>query len=76
MPPSDRHTGPLYTTRGHWSGWDFWDDAKECARHCLYLLADEPRRQAIAAAGHRWALRNNHFNEPVMQRIIDTALGA
>jgi len=51
-----------------------WDDAVECAEQCLALLADEPRRRAIAAAGHDRALRNNHFNEPVMQRILDALL--
>ena len=53
----------------------FWRDAAECAEQCKALLADEPRRQAIAAAGHARALRNGHYNEQVMARILETALG-
>jgi len=51
----------------------FWDDAAECAEQCRALLADEARRKAIAAAGHVRALRNGHYNEEVMQGIIDAA---
>jgi hypothetical protein len=53
----------------------FFDDAEECARLCHELLADEPRRKAIAAAGHARALRNGHYNERVMARILDEAIG-
>ena len=52
----------------------FWSDAAECAGQCLALLSDEPRRQAIAAAGHARALRNGHYNEQVMARILDAAI--
>ena len=52
----------------------FRSDAAECARQCMALLADEPRRQAIAAAGHARALRNGHYNERVMARILDAAI--
>ena len=41
----------------------------------MVLLADEPRRKAIAAAGHARALRNGHYNERVMARILDVATG-
>ena len=53
----------------------FWSDAAECAGQCMALLADEPRRKAIAAAGHARALRNGHYNEQVMARILDVATG-
>ena len=53
----------------------FWSDAAECAKQCMALLADEPRRKAIAAAGHARALRNGHYNERVMARILDAATG-
>ena len=51
----------------------FWNDAAECAGQCMALLADESRRKAIAAAGHARALRNGHYNEQVMARILDAA---
>lgn len=53
----------------------FWNDAAECAEQCRALLADEPRRKAIAAAGHARALRNGHYNERVMAEILDAAMG-
>lgn len=53
----------------------FWSDAAECAEQCMALLADEPQRQAIAAAGHARALRNGHYNERVMARILEAAMG-
>ena len=53
----------------------FWRDAAECAEHCRALLADEPRRKAIAVAGHARALRNGHYNERVMARILEAAIG-
>ena len=53
----------------------FWNDAAECAGQCMVLLADEPRRKAIAAAGHARALRNGHYNERVMARILEAAIG-
>ena len=52
-----------------------WSDAAECAEQCKALLADEPRRKAIAAAGHARALRNGHYNEQVMARILEAAMG-
>lgn len=53
----------------------FWCDADECAEQCMALLADEPRRKAIAAAGHARAPRNGHSNQRVMARILDAAMG-
>ena len=52
----------------------FWDDADECAAMCLALLADEPKRQRIAAAGHDRALRNGWFNERVVTSVLEAAL--
>ena len=49
----------------------FWSDADECAAQCFAALADEQRRQRIAAAGHERLARNGHYNEVVMQHIID-----
>lgn len=51
----------------------FWRDAEECAAQCLRLLQDEPLRQAIARQGHKRALRNNHFNEPMLTEVIERA---
>ncbi|MCK9367475.1 MAG: glycosyltransferase [Metallibacterium scheffleri] len=53
----------------------FWSDAAECAAQCKALLADEPRRRAIAAAGHARAQRNGHYNEQVMGGILDAVMG-
>ena len=52
----------------------FWRDAAECAEQCMALLADAPRRRVIAAAGHARAMRNGHYNEQVMARILDAAM--
>lgn len=51
----------------------FWSDAAECANLCKELLADEPRRLEIARRGHERALRNNLFNEPVLESILEQA---
>ncbi|MBU2788022.1 glycosyltransferase [Acidithiobacillus sp. YTS05] len=53
----------------------FWSNAAECAEQCMALLADEPRRKIIAAAGHARALRNGHYNERVLAQVIDAAVG-
>jgi len=53
----------------------FWSDPDECVLHCRQLLDNPGLRLTIAAAGHRRALANNHFNEPLMQRMIFAALG-
>jgi spore maturation protein CgeB len=49
----------------------FWSDAAECATLCKELLADESRRAEIARRGYTRALRNNLFNEPVLDSILD-----
>lgn len=48
----------------------FWSDAAECARVCRALLDDEPRRLAIAAAGHRRCLENGHTSENLIRNVI------
>ena len=55
----------------------FWDGADECARVCREILADEDRRQRIAAAGHMRIRQNGHYNETIMRDILDyaTAIG-
>ncbi len=52
----------------------FWDDAKECAERCAMLLANDERRRAIARAGHERCLRNGHFHEPMLARVLRRAL--
>ena len=49
----------------------FWADAEECARQCQQLLADEPRRLAIAQQGHQRFLRNRHGNQDILQQMLD-----
>ena len=53
----------------------FWRDAQECAEHCLSLLRDEPRRQAIAQAGHARFKANRHGNENVVARVLQESVG-
>ena len=53
----------------------FWTNAVECAEKCMALLADASRRNAIAAAGHARAVRNGHYNEQVLARILDAGMG-
>ena len=52
----------------------FWQDATECAAICNYLLSHQPLRHQIAARGHERALRNNHFNEPMLDSVIEEVL--
>lgn len=54
----------------------FWSSAEECAEQCLALLSDQGRIARIARAGHERALRNGHFNEPMLTRVIDAALSS
>ena len=54
----------------------FWSDAAECARLCHALLADEPRRAAIAAAGQRRVHANGDFNQPMLARVLATLASA
>jgi spore maturation protein CgeB len=48
----------------------FWSDGHECARACADLLADEPRRRAIASRGHQRYLRNGHTSENLIRNVI------
>lgn len=52
----------------------FWSTVDECADLCLSLLADPDRLTAIAAAGRQRVLRNDNWCEPIMERILETAL--
>lgn len=52
----------------------FWNSPDECADLCLDLLGHPERIKQIAASGHKRALRNGNFNEPLMSKIIDAAL--
>lgn len=49
----------------------FFRDADECADLCLALLADDPRRRAIASAGHARANRNQRYNERICSDILE-----
>jgi spore maturation protein CgeB len=51
----------------------FWADAEECARQCRWLLADEPRRLAMAERGHQRFLSNRHGNQDILQQMLDAA---
>jgi spore maturation protein CgeB len=52
----------------------FWETPEECAARCHALLANAPRREAIAAAGRQRYLRNLWRNMAVAQSILDAAL--
>lgn len=52
----------------------FFDDAAECATHCLALLADPERLEKIATSGHARAIKNNHFNEPLLRMIVEKVM--
>jgi spore maturation protein CgeB len=49
----------------------FWSDSAECADVCRSLLADEARRDAIAASGHRRFLRNGFTSEHLIRKALD-----
>lgn len=52
----------------------FWSDAAECAERCRELLADEPRRQAMARRGRARFLANGYTSENLVRKTIG-ALG-
>ncbi len=54
----------------------FWATPEECAATCFSLLADQQRRTAIAASGHRRYLKNPWQNMKVVQSILDEAASA
>jgi spore maturation protein CgeB len=49
----------------------FWSSAAECARLCKALFQDEARRAAIAHNGRERCLRNGHFNETFITRVLN-----
>ena len=51
----------------------FWSGVEECAAMCDLALSDEVRRQAMAKAGQQRLMRNGHFNEITVDKIIETA---
>lgn len=52
----------------------FWGDADECAAKCRLALGDEDLRRRIAAAGRARVMANGHYNEKVMNHILELAL--
>ena len=52
----------------------FWKDAYECASICRELLKDDNRRIEIALKGLSRAEKNNLFNEPVLNAILEQAV--
>ena len=55
---------------------EFWSTPEECAEKCRILLADDLRRQQVAAAGRRRCLKNGTLNETVLRQVLDWALPA
>jgi spore maturation protein CgeB len=51
----------------------FWQDAEECASMCHFALENEPRRQAIAEAGHLRVKKNQHYNETILAAVLVAA---
>jgi spore maturation protein CgeB len=51
----------------------FWKDVQECVAMCRLVLADETRRQAIAAAGQQRVKQNGHYNEAILAEILNDA---
>ena len=51
----------------------FWDDAKECATMCAYALENSDRRTCIAQAGQRRVRSNGHYNEAILQSIVQAS---
>lgn len=52
----------------------FWSDATECARQVAELLANAPKRRAIARAGRERFLRNGLVNERVVASILENLI--
>jgi spore maturation protein CgeB len=53
---------------------EFWSTPEECAEKCRVLLANDRRREELAARGHARCMRNGRLNEPVMAKLLDNAL--
>ncbi len=51
----------------------YWSDAEECAAKCNYALEREDRRAAVAAAGHQRVMRNGHYNEMILDEVLEAA---
>lgn len=51
----------------------FWDDAEECAAMCRLALSDNVKRQLIAKAGQKRLNENGHYNERVLNKILNAA---
>lgn len=47
-----------------------WNDSAECAALCLALLADEPRRRAVAESGQRRFRENGYTSEHLIRSAI------
>jgi len=52
----------------------FWKTTGECAEKCFALLADEPKRKAIARAGREQCIQSGYLNEPTMETILNTLI--
>jgi spore maturation protein CgeB len=52
----------------------FWSDAKECARVCSKILADDDARERIASAGHLRFKANRHGNEDIVAQLLKESL--
>ena len=48
----------------------FWSDSAECASVCQALLADDPRRERIAANGRRRYLSNGYTSENLIRNVV------
>ncbi len=53
----------------------FWDDAEECAAKCRALLGEPGRIQAIAAAGAMRQQGSRHWNERLVESLLEKASG-
>ena len=53
----------------------FWSDVDECAAMCRLALDNEDLRQRISAAGRARLIANGHYNEKIMNTIVEKALG-
>jgi len=49
----------------------FWKDEEECAEMCTFALENETRRKTIAASGHARLIANRHFNERVLEDVLN-----
>jgi spore maturation protein CgeB len=48
----------------------FWGNEEECAAMCHFAVKNEPRRQAIAQAGHSRLKKNQHYNEVILAMVL------